>query len=234
MTLPRVVVPLTFPDAASHPVSESAAGTLEGFAVTLFGYWETDQSELTDTQQATAQRVLYETAAELAGQGIPTEVQLECGPGDDRQRRLEAVTDRVDADATLVVDRLPVLGELLVPVKHDRNAAAIVNVLSGFDPDSLIEVTLYHATEGDRDRDEIETMLQEFHGLLAEAGFPEAILKVEIEETDDALFAIKQRADRASLTVVGATEEYDAADRIFGSASEYLVEESDTPVLVVR
>lgn len=231
-----LVVPIHFPEPEITPISDTTAETLAGFDVVLFGYWATEEEPATarETNEPAAKGVLYEAAATLSRAGAVTDVRLDFGPESERPSRQEALAAEIDADGVLLPARLPALRELLVPVRDSRQRDAILDVVSAFDPDHLIEVHLYHATEEESAVSDKEAMLRELRSELVTRRFPEAVVTMDVEVTDDTLYSVGQQARNYEVTVVGGTEEHDAADRIFGPASEYVLAESDSPVLVVR
>lgn len=235
MTRPHLLVPVDVSDHSVHPVTETAAAALAGFDVTLLGYWPTDDPETARADdEAAARSHLYETAALLNDAGAVTTTRLVFGPADERDAEREQVAAAVDADAVVIPGPLTALREVLVPLRDERRRDEILDVVAALDPADLVEVELYHAAESDARAERMAESLREVRSVLVDRGFPEAIVTTTIETSDDPLYSLGQRARDREVTVLGATTESDAEDRIFGSASDYVADETGGPVIVVR
>lgn len=68
---------------------------------------------------------------------------------------------------------------------------------------------------------------------LVDAGFPELRIGRDVRTGTDVAFELSQAARGYDLIVLCETEQ-DLGDRIFGPVGEYIVDERDIPVIILR
>jgi nucleotide-binding universal stress UspA family protein len=69
--------------------------------------------------------------------------------------------------------------------------------------------------------------------ILTDAGIPAVQINREVRTGDDISFELNKAARNYDLVVLGETEQ-DLGDRVFGPVGDYIVDEQDVPVLIVR
>lgn len=239
MSRPTLLIPITFPDPAIHPLTDINVDALDGFNIVLLGYWElpehTTEAEARNAHETHAEAVLYEIAAAFSYAGASTDIQLHFGPAGPEKRELQTrIVEDADPDGVLLADQLTTLYNILVPLRDNRHKDTIVEFVSAFDTDRVFVVELYHAVP---EHDAVETgmqMLETVKDDLLTRGFSESDLELTVEVVEDAKDGIAAKARSHNIVVMGETEERDADDRVFGSISDYIDEKTNTPVIIVR
>lgn len=239
MTRPRLLLPITFPDPGIYPLEDVTVDSLNGFDVVLLGYWELSADETRETARAAheteAEAVLYDIAAALSRAGASTDIELHFGEsGPERVALQRYIVEEFDPDGVLLADRLPSLRNVLVPLRDDRHVDNITEFVSGLDAESLFVVELYHAVADDGDVAAGEAILDAVADRLLSRGFSETDLERTVAVTDDVASELAARARNHNIVVMGATEQQNDEERLFGSVSDHLSQRTDTPVLVVR
>lgn len=239
MSPPTLLIPITFPDPTIHPLTDINVDTLDGFNIVLLGYWEISGHATAEAarnaHETKAEAVLYEIAAAFSYAGASTDIQLHFGPGGPKKRDLQArIVEDADPDGVLLAAQLSTLRNVLVPLRDNRHKDSIVRFVSAFDSDSIFVVELYHAV---REREAVEAgekMLTTVKEELLTRGFSESDLELTVEVVNDAKTGIGRKAQSHNIVVLGETEELNADNRVFGSISDYLATQTNTPVIIVR
>lgn len=239
MTRPTLLIPITFPDPELYPVTENYVDALDGFDIVLLGYWEiaSDDTEpaVRRPQQTAAEAVLYEVAAQFSHAGAATDIELHFGAGGTEKYELqERILAERDPDGVLRADTLETWNNILLPLRDDRHGEKIVEILTGFDTDGIYVVELYHAAADPGAVEAAETMLGRVEDSLYDCGFSESDLEVTVEVVEDVSEGIAEKSRGHNIVVVGETAEATPENRVFGSISNYLVDKTETPILIVR
>jgi hypothetical protein len=232
-----LLIPVVFPDPEieTDPTIEG----LEGFDITLLGYWEipggTTPETAREMHETEAKAVLYEMAANLSRAGASTEIQLHFGPGGEGLEKLQDhIVAETDPDGVLIPDNLSMLNNILVPLRDNRRQDKIIDFVSVFDHDMIFVIELYHAAADDAAVEVASEMLEGVKETLLDRGFSEADIEITVEVTDDASAAIVERSRDHNLVVMGETEEGAIPERFLGPVYETIDEETDTPIAVIR
>lgn len=212
---------------------------LEGFSIILLGYWvipEDSTAEASrEAHETEAEAVLYELAAQFSHGGVSTDVQLHFGDGGPEMQDLQAsIVEKADPDGILRATELTSINNVLVPLRDDRHKDDLIEFVSAFDTDSIFVAELYHAVPEERAVKEGEEVLSEIKDGLLALEFTEDDLETTVEVVEDPLSGIAAKARAHNIVVVGETEEINEENRVFGPVSEYILDETNTSVIIVR
>lgn len=236
MEHPTVLVFVEFPDP-EFPTG----GFLDHLAypdAKLVGCYHLDDDEpVQDAQAEHAEEFTAElkTQAEKFEQrGVRTEYDLifDQNPIETRQRTAQSD----DVDAILIPGGVNTLGKVLIATRHTRNAEEkMANLLGIIDRNDLISVDLVHIADPDDPEGEEkgEQILKEMTSILIEEDIPSVHINREVRTEKDVAFELNQAARNYDLVVMGETKQ-DAGDKVFGPVGQYIVDEQDVPVLIVR
>jgi nucleotide-binding universal stress UspA family protein len=232
-----LVVPVVFPDPELHPLHTSLVKELENFEILLLGYWEVpagdDPDEIRDAHQTEAEGILYEIAAEFSKEGAPVDIQLHFGPSGDEERNLrERVAEQTHAAGVLLINNQTLLRRGLVAVGDAHDGSRLLNVIRQLDPETTLQLELYHAAESQEEATAAEDMLRDMLDQLHEAGFSYVDLTETVEVTDNPEVGIIRQARDHEFIMMGETEEPDIKDEIFGETYEYIAEKTELPILL--
>jgi nucleotide-binding universal stress UspA family protein len=239
VTPPSLLIPVTFPDPDIHPLTDVYIDALDGFDILLLGYWEhtedTTSAEARSAHETDAKAVLYEIAARFSHAGAATDIKLHFGPGGaEKQALQERVIAETNPDGVLLADHLGSLNNILVPLRDERHIEKIVEFVSEFDTDNIFVVELYHAAQEEGAVESAETMLRRVEDRLLSRGFSESDLEVTVDVVENAEVGIGTKARSHNIVIMGETEQSNAGDHVFSSISDYLTDQTETPVLIVR
>ncbi|GAA0282883.1 universal stress protein [Halobacterium noricense] len=239
MSAQTLLVPVVFPDPDVYPLDDGNIVGLSGFDVVLFGYWELPEGVSPETgraaNEADAQAVLYEMAAQFSRGGASTSVQLHFGrPGAAEAALQDRIAESTDADAVLAGGHITMWTNVLVPLRDARRRDEVVTFLSGLDVDSLFTLELFHAASDRGEIDAATETLESVKAALVERGFAADAVDVTVEVHEDAGRAIAERAQRHNLVVMGETQELPDDAKFLGPVSQAVLDRADTPVVVLR
>lgn len=236
MKHPTVLVFIEFPDP-EFPT----AGFLKHLAypdAELVGFYHLDSGESVQAVQAEYED---EFTAELQAQaerfeqrGVRTECDLAFNHDRVETRRRIARNDAVDA--VLLPGGANTLGKVLIAARHTQNAdEKMANLLNIVDQDSLISLDLIHIADPDDPEGEAEgeRVLMEMASTLTDQGIPSVQINREVRTGQDVAFKLNQASRNYDLLVLGETQQ-DVGDEVFGPVAEYIVDDRDVPVLIVR
>lgn len=179
--------------------------------------------------------MLYEIAAQFSHARAATDIQLHFGQGAPETReRQERIVAGPDPDGVLLADQVSMVSNILVPLRDNRPRETIVDFVSAFATGGIFVVELYHATPEAAAVDAAETMLRTVEDDLLSRQFSESDLEITVDVVDDPTTDIAAKARHHNLVVMGETAQSNADDRVFGPVGTYLVEQTDTPVIIVR
>ncbi|GAA0551381.1 universal stress protein [Halorubrum ejinorense] len=153
----------------------------------------------------------------------------------DRFAARQQIVEQEDVDAVLLPGAANTLGKVLIASRDLRNAERKVPLLDIVDQTDLISIGLVHVADPDDPDGEAEgaRILKETASTLTDAGFPELKIDRTVRTGTDVAFELGQAASGYDLIVLGETEQ-DIGDRIFGPVGEYIVDERQIPVLILR
>lgn len=237
MSRETLVVPVIFPNPELHPLHTSLVKELENFEITLLGYWEVpeddDPDEIRAAHQTEAEGILYEIAAAFSKEGAPVDIQMHFGSGDDEERNLrQRVAEQTHATGVLLTNNQTLLRRGLVAVGNIHHNSRLLNVIQQLDPETTLQLELYHAAESEEEAADAENILNEMMETLSSSGFSYVDLTKTVEVTDDPEFGIIRQARDHDFIVMGETEELDIEDKIFGETYEYIADETELPILL--
>lgn len=234
MEHPTVLVFVEFPNP-EFPTS----GFLNNLAypdAELVGFYHLDDE---DSVQEVRAEYEEEFTAELQKQaerfeqrGVRTEYELIFDH--DRVETRQRVARRDDVDAVLLPERANTLGKILIGCRHTREEK-VAKLLNIVDRDDLISIDLIHIADPDDPEGEVEgeRALQEMTSILTDEEIPPLHINQELRKGTDVAFELSQAARNYDLVVLGETKQ-SVGDAVFGPVGEYIVEEQEVPVLIVR
>lgn len=239
MSRPTLLIPVTFPDPELYPLTDTYVDILDGFSILLVGYWElsgqTTAAEARRAHETDAEAILYEMAAEFSHAGAKTDIQLHFGDAGSEKRALQnRIVAEADPDGVLVAKQLSPLRNILVPLRDNRHKETIVRFISAFDSEGIFVVELYHAIADEAAVESPTAMLRTVQDSLLTQGFTESDLEITVEVVEDAKEGIAAKSQDHNIVVMGETEQSNADDRLFGPIGSHLVEQTGTPVIIVR
>jgi nucleotide-binding universal stress UspA family protein len=236
MEHPTVLVFVEFPDP-EFPT----AGFLNYLAypdVELFGFYHLDDNESLQEAQAEHEEQftteLREQAERFEQHGVRTEHDLVFNH--DRVEARQRIAESDGVNAILIPGGTNTLGKILIASRHTRNAEGKVSTLfNTVDRSELISVDLIHIADPDDTEGDAagESVLTEMTSILTDAGIPGVQINREVRTGDDVSFELNKAARNYDLVVLGETEQ-DLGDKVFGPVGDYIVDEQDVPVLIVR
>lgn len=236
MDHPTVLVFVEFPDPA-FPM----AGFLNNLAypnAELVGCYQLADDESVEEARAAYEAEftaeLEEHAERFEERGVRTTFDLtfEEDPVEARHR----ISRDDDVDAILLPGGANTLGKVLIAARHTENAEErMSNLLNIIEREALISVDLVHVADPDDPDGEAEgeRVLSEKASILTENGVPGVQIGREVRTGRDVPFELNQAARDYDLLVLGETQQ-DAGDDVFGPVGEYVVEDQNVPVLILR
>lgn len=235
MEHPTVLVFVEFPDP-----DVPTKGFLDHFKypdAEVVGFYHLDDDE--SAEEARTERgdefssELEEIAERFERQGVRADYELVFDH--DRVAARQRIVERDGVDAVLLPGAANTLGKVLIASRDLRNADSKVPLLDIVDQDDLLSIDLVHIADPDDPEGEAEgeRILEQTASTLADAGFPELKIDRHVRTGTDVAFELSQAARGYDLVVLGETER-DLGDRIFGPVGEYIVDERDVPVLILR
>lgn len=236
MEHPKVLVFVEFPNPEFPK-----GGFLNHLAypdVELTGFYALDDDGSIEAAQAEYEEEfsteLKDQAEKFEHVGIRTEYELIFGHNSAEARQKAAHSD--DVDAVLLPGGANTIGKVLLAVRHTQNAEEkVANLLNIVDRDDLISIGLIHVADPDDPDSEPhgKQILEEMTSALTDEGIPSVHINREVRTGSDVAFELNKAARNYDLAVLGETQQ-DLGDEIFGSVGEYIIDEQDTPVLIVR
>jgi nucleotide-binding universal stress UspA family protein len=235
MEHPNVLVFVEFPDP-----TVPTKGFLKGLKypdAEVVGFYHLDEGESAEEARAAREAAfdseLEEIAERFEQQGVRTEREVVFGH--DRFAARQQIVERDAVDAVLLPGAANTLGKVLIASRNVGHAERKASLLDIADQDELIAVDLVHVADPDDPAGESngERILKQTASTLADAGVPEVRIDRTVRTGSDVAFELGQAARGYDLVVLGETER-DLGDRIFGPIGEYIVDERDVPVLILR
>jgi len=151
----------------------------------------------------------------------------------DRDETVDRVAEEYDCAAVVTTGTVAAVERVLVPLRGRENLAGILAVVADLVADTRATVTLFHAVDGDGDRDEGERLLADAVDRLTEAGVDATRTDRRLVETDDPAAAIREAAAEFDVVVIGESEP-SLRERILGATPATVVDRTDAPTVVVR
>ena len=236
---PTLLTPVVFPEPELYLMDDMHLSGLRGFKLVLSGYWEVPDGlspdAVRENHETDAEADLYEIAAQFSRAGARTDIQLQFGATGAAEREYQSrLAAETGADGVLLAEELQSVHNILVPLRDSRHQSEIVDLVSGFDADSLFILELYHVTPDDAAADAATDMLRDVEDTLLDRGFSEVDLEVTVEVAEDPNAALAATARDHHMVVLGETEQPEVSNQLFGPICTYIAEESGTPIIVVH
>lgn len=151
----------------------------------------------------------------------------------DRGDTVDRIADQHDCDALLVPGETDAIERILVPLRGDVNLERIVSLVADLVRASDATVTLYHSVLEGADPTEGEFVLRGAADRLAEEGVDRDRVDWRLSEGGSPRREIVDLAREYDLLVLGETEP-SLRDRILGAVLTPILDEVETPAIVVR
>jgi len=151
----------------------------------------------------------------------------------DERDTIDRVAEQHDCDAVLLTGDIERIDRILVPLRGDVNLERIVAIVGDLVRTSDATVTLFHAVTEGTDPSQGEFILRGAIDRLTEDGVDRDRLDWQLSEGGDPKSEIVALSTDYDLLVVGETEP-SLRDRIIGAVLTPILDEVETPALVVR
>lgn len=205
----------------------------------LIGSYHVADDETVETVRADREAAftarLNKEAERFEQHGIRTNTEVVFNRDEVETRRRVAEAD--DVDAVLLPGGAHTLGEVLIPLRDLRNAEKKAEMLSIIEHDDLLKIELLHIVDPD-ETDETskqapDQVLQEAEGLLVERGISTDKIDQTVRESADTMFELNRAAAGYDLALLGQSQR-DIEQRVFGPVADYVAENNEAAVLIVR
>ncbi|MFC7028742.1 universal stress protein [Halomicroarcula sp. GCM10025324] len=204
---------------------------LEPLEVVLLGYFPVpDQAEpalIKDEYEDEAESRLVAIAE---GRPDLTEVLVFTH---DREATIDRVADQYGCDAVLAPGAVTDIGRVLVPIRGDVNLDRIISVTARLIEASDATVTLFHSVSADADESYGEFLLRGATERLEEFGIDEDRVDWELSEGGNPSQEIIDLGNEFDIVVLGESEP-SLVDRIIGDVLSRIVDDLESPALIVR
>lgn len=239
MDTPKLVLPIEFPDPEPYPHPDSMVEALSKFEILLLGYYElpddTDRAEGRRQRETEAMGVLHDLAAAYSKAGAPTEITLHFGPGGEEEREFEdRIAEQTHADAVLMSNPITSFSSVLVAVRDDRFLDSIVDVMNTLNTQTVLESEVLHVVSDEAEKEAGTRLTKDVKDRLIQAGYARPEIHRTVEVDNDPAYIIGQRGRNHDIVVMGESNQTEIEHQIFGPTFDYVSEETNHPVLVVR
>ena len=153
----------------------------------------------------------------------------------DRQETIDRIAEQYDCDAVFVPGALDAdsIDRILVPLRGEANLDRIIHVVGELGRASEATITLFHVVPGGSDPTRGEFILRGAADRLGEEGVDRGRIDWELSEGDSPKRAIIDRATAYDVVILGESEP-SLRDRILGAVLRPILEEIETPAIIVR
>lgn len=228
-----ILIPFELPDP--EPLSPVLVAALSAFDIVLLGHFElpeqTPAGAAREQFESDAQATLDELAEPFREAGASVDTRLVFGK--DRSAVIDQVAIEEDCAAELSPAPTDGIDRILVPIPDGAEFTLLPEFIEVLTDDSTREITLFHVVEGEEQRERGERILRETREGMAASGLdPETVTTrlVEGTEHDDEILRVAGDYD----AVVMYEAEPELKDRIFGTLSDRIANETGDPVIIVR
>lgn len=228
-----ILVPFELPDP--EPLSPVLISDLASLNIVLLGHFElpeqTPASAAREQFEDEAQETLEELAEPFRQAGASVKTRLVFGK--DRGTAIDQIAVEEDCAAELNPAPTEGIERILVPIPAVTEFSRLPGFIDVLAEDSKQEISLFHVVEGGKDQEEGKEILRETRERMIEASLdPEEINTrlVEGAEHDDEILRVAAEYD----AVVMYEAEPELRDRIFGTLSDRIANETGNPVIIVR
>lgn len=228
-----ILVPIDMSED-SRP-SRSLLELCRGTEVVLLGYYPVpDQvapAQLREDHESEAMASLEQIAGAVGDVGIDVTELLVFTH--DRADTIDRVANEHGCDAVLTVGEPGQIERVLVPIRGDTNLERIVSVLETVVQTGDSAITFFHSVAEDSDPSHGEFLVRGAADRLGEAGIDRDRIDWKLSDERSPHDEIVELAREYDLIVLGETEP-SLRNRILGTVPSRIVDEVDTPALVVR
>jgi len=228
----KVLVPFELPDP--KPLSPVLIEDLSTLDVVVMGHYavpeQTPRDVAREQFEEGAQATLDELAQPFRERGVDVTTRLvfgkERGESIDRIAVEEGCAAELDPAPTEAIERI------LVPLPDVAEFERLPEFIRLLCEESTKEITLFHAVEGEEDRERGEQIVRETREGLVERGFDPELVDTLVTE------------GRHDGEILRVAEDYDAVvmydveprvkDGIFGTLADRIAKKTGDPVIIVR
>ncbi|MFO8099357.1 MAG: universal stress protein [Salinibacter sp.] len=229
-----ILVDLELPEPA--PLPSELVRVLSSLRVVLLGWFsvpeQTSPAQARDQFGAEAENTLDAAARrfEEAGAEVTTRLVF---TGDELDT-IRRVSMEESCDAVLIPGPVEQLRRVLVPLRGIQNVREIAPFVADLCQDGTATVTLLHILEaGETAASSREDVLAPAAEMMRGSGIKADLLELESVAADSPADTIVEWAGEHDLVVLGETEP-SVREILFGTVPEQIVEQTNTPVIVVR
>ena len=226
------------PVDASDPPHPSGAfiELLSPHSVIVLGYYPVpDQSssdQLRSQFGADCEAELDEIAAQFAKEGADAESVLVFTK--DRSKTIDRVATEREVDAVLTTPPAEgTLNRILVPMRGEENLDSILDFVGQLLAESEATATMFNVASSEDDASQGELIVRGACDRLEENGVDANRVDWKQTQADTPSSAIVAAAEEYDLLVVGETKP-SLRERLLGSVTNTVIDESPRPVLIVR
>ena len=230
---PLVLVPIAVLEGQAVP--DAIIELLSPLRVVLLGYHEipeqTAPEQARDQFEAKARGQLDDLVEAFEARGGSVETRLAFTH--DTETTIERVAVELDCDVILFLNPAPTIERLLVPVRGAINLERITALVGRLVADTDLTATLFHAVADEEAAADGGAVLADAAARIEATGVEPERLSQEVVVTERPVDRLIEMADAYDAVVMGE-DEPTIHERIFGGASDRVVAETLSPVLVVR
>lgn len=151
----------------------------------------------------------------------------------DRQDTIDRIAEQHDCDAVFVPGETDAVNRILVPLRGDVNLERIVSLVGDLVRASDATVTLFHAVSEGTDPSQGEFILRGAADRLIDEGVDPGRVDWQLSEGGSPRREIINLVADYDFVVLGETEP-SIRDRILGAVLTPILEEIETPAIIVR
>ncbi|MCS3951672.1 universal stress protein [Salinibacter ruber] len=229
-----ILVDLELPEP--EPLPAELVRVLSSLRVVLLGWFsvpeQTTPAQARDQFGAVAEDTLDAAARrfEEAGAEVTTRLVF---TGDELDT-ISRVSVEESCDAVLIPGPVEQLRRVLVPLRGIQNVREIAPFVADLCQDGTARVTLLHILEGDETTAASrEDVLEPAAERMRSAGIKADLLELNSVAADSPADTIVEWAGEHDLAVLGEIKA-SVREILFGTVPEQIVEQTNTPVIVVR
>ena len=235
ITEPTILVPFDASDTGEIP--SALVELLSPHQLVVLGYYPvpdqtaTDQSRAQFGEEATAEVDRIAARFTEGGAGVESVLVFT----HDRSRTIGNVASDYDVDAILTPGHvIDTLDRILVPLRGEGNLERILGFVGVLLRESDATATVFNVVESDEEASHGELLVRGACDRLAEdEGIDPARVDWRLDRDRGPSTAISKASEEFDLLIVGETEP-SLTDRILGTVTDQVIDESPDPLLIVR
>lgn len=221
--------------STTEPPDQEILDLLEPVNLVVLGYYpvpkQTAPAHLKEDHEAEAAERLASIVSGFASGDHEVEDVLVFTK--DRQETIDRIADQHDCDAVFVPGETDAIDRILVPLRGDVNLERIVSLTAALVRASDATVTLFHSVPEGTDPSQGEFILRGAADRLTEEGVDRERIDWQLSEGGSPKRKIIELVADYDFVVLGEAEP-SLRDRILGTVLTPVLEEIETPAIIVR